>query len=691
MRRRTSGPSSLSLLSLCCLTLAALAGSPGGRADDTSNVANLLTLGLDELMNTPVVTASRYEQPLWRAPAVVTVLDGESLRQQGYRSLGEALSQVPGLYPVQDGVGTYIGVRGIGSGQRAYGRTLKVMIDGQPIGLRHDASQMLGPELIPLAVVDKVEVVRGPASALYGADAYLGVINIITRREAPPLSLGLAVGAQAGSEPGLLAEAMSQRRHDGWRTLVAGRLGRLDRSGLHLPASSPLYGQFADPQSRRDDSRPLAAYARLDHASATWNNSLSLHASRQDSDGEFLDFGTLSHGNRIVLRQQTLAWQSDWMPDPDQRYRLRLAHAWGGPDARERLNLGASYSYYPERDFGYRAWDLGLEGSHWLTPQHNLVWGLDGSWDDEELMTVYSIDNTSGQRTLASQDLGQRLFRNQGVYLQYQWQADTWGLSLNGRHDDHNLYGTHNSYRAGLTAMLHPRLSGKLLYGTAFKAPNAFQLFAQPLYASDIIGNAALRPETATTTEAHLAWQVLDELGLTLTAYHLLVRKLIELQPLGFNQRWANRGEETANGLETELRWRRGSLDATLASAWQDAVVTLDTPLQPTFEVATASQPRLQLRLALHYQAGDAHYGLEGRHASARRASDANIELKLKQVYQLPAYQVWRLYWQQGWGAHRFGLALDNAFDHRYGEPGYGGIDLPAPRRSLWLSWSWQP
>lgn len=672
------------LLAFSCMSLstAACAGVPQG-------MAHLFTLSLEELMDVPVVTAGRYEQPLWRAAAVISVLEGDSLRRKGYRSLAEALTEIPGLYVSQDGVGFNVGIRGIGSGQRAWGRTLKLMIDGQPVGLRFDASQMLGPELIPLAVVEKIEVVRGPASALYGADAYLGVINIITRKDLPESQIGLAAGRPKSAGTGSSWQWLASHNQGSWQTLVATSLSQVDRSGQTLPDSSPKTSQFTNPVSQNDTSRPTAGYARLTYHSQEWQHSLALHASRLDSHAEFLDFGTLNPNNRLALNQQTIAWQSDWQASTDSHYRLRLASAAGGPGRHEQLDLGSNYSYTPERDFSYRATDIGFEGQHWLGDDHNLVWGLDNSQDTEELMTVYSVDRSTGQSTLSSVDQGSQLFRNDGLYLQYQWQADHYGTSLNWRHDSHNLYGDHDSYRVGLTAQWQERLAAKLLYGTSFKAPNAFQLYAQSLYSGDILGNAALTPETATTTEAQLNWQAKDDLTLTLTAYHLSVRKLIELQPYGYNQQWANRGAENGKGLEAELHWRRGDWDVVFNHAWQDTEVTLAAPLQPTVQVPTASQPQHHLRLALDYQQGDAHYGLSGRYASARRASDANIDLMLKEVYQLPAYQVWRAYWHRQYGKQQLGLSIDNLFDHSYSEPGYGGVDIPAPPRTLWLNWEW--
>jgi len=656
-------------------------------ADDSADA--LLNMDLGQLTQLPVVTASRHEQTVAQAPAVITVLDGEDMRRHGYRSVAEALAQVPGFYVIGDGVGNYVVVRGIDSGERAYGRTLKVMLDGQPLGLRSNGSQFLGPELIPMGIIDRIEVVQGPASALYGADAFLGVINIITRDDPPAARINLGVGHMQGSGGGgdVSAEALSSFNKGPWSAVATASGERDNRSGLLLPASSPDYGSFSGDQSSYDLGRPLSSYARLRYSGDNQTHTLALQASELDSSGEFLDFGTLDPSNRIAEAQQTLSWLSDWEPADSQHYQLRMAHAWGGPDnTMQHLSLGQT-DVYPEEDFGYRSDELGLEAQFSQGSQH-LVVGGDGCWDDESPIDIFSIGN-DGAATPLSTPGAPHLFRNIGTYMQYQWlPAAGWSPSLNWRHDDSDHYGSHDSYRLGLSRALTPRLSTKLLYGTSFQAPNAYELYAQPLYPGDVLGNPDLAPETASSSDVQLLWQARDKLLLTLTAYHMTVSNLIELEPYGINQRWSNLGTEAGNGLSTELRWQAGASELRLNSSYQRATVSMQQPLTPTVQLPTASAPSLINSGEWLYRLEGSELGIESRYASARRASDSNIAID--QAYQLPGYTVWRLHAMRQWGAQRLTLTLDNALDRHYSEPGYGGVDLPGSRRTLWLSWSWE-
>lgn len=657
---------------------------------DPVSFDQLLSMDLAELTRIPVLTASRHEQQLWQAPAIVSVLDGDSLRRQGYRSVAEALTQLPGFFMVDDGVGQYAVVRGIGSGLRAYGRTLKVMIDGQPIGLRSNADPFLGVELIPMAAIDRIEVVRGPSSALYGADAYLGVINLITVRDDKPLQTEMALGDTAHGDPSVGASVQATGAWQGWQGMISTGLTREDRSGLTLPASSPRHEDFATPISQDDISKPASLYARASHAQDALTQAVAFHASERNRYGEFLDFGTLSHDNRLAERQQTLWWQGKWQADKDQDYQMRVAYAWGGNTSDEHLSLGQDASE-PARDFGYEARELAFESQHQLQRTH-VVAGFDSSWDYEDPYAVFSIDRATGNKVQLSPEADTQLYRNLGAYLQIQYRLmedNDWDLALNARNDQHNLYGNHNSYRIGVTGSLTAQLQFKLLHGSAFKAPNAFQLYAQPLFAGDALGNADLTVERAETTEAQLLWQATDDVLASITLYRLEVDDLIELQPLGFNTRWDNRGEQKGHGLETELRWRLVAHDLGLTTSWHDTQATQETPLLPEQEVPTASAPRLMVTADWRYHQHPLELGSMARYVSERRASEANIEANLRNPYSLDDYTLWRLYATYSRDAHRLTTALDNALDKKYAEPGYGGIDLPGKRRTLWLNWAW--
>ncbi len=672
-------------LALCLVNAAALANN------STNDVEQLFALSMEELMNLPVVTASRQEQPRWQAPAVIGVISAADIRHWGYRSVAEALQQLPGFYTVNDGVGHNVGVRGINSGARAYSRGIKVMIDGQDMSLRSDGSNLLGPELIPMAAIARIEVVRGPASALYGADAFLGVINIITRPPEAAAEWQLLAHQQAQADPGVGSSLLYGQEGGPWSALLAASADWQDRSGQELPRSSPLYTRYqADSPSAHDSSHTHSLWAKLQYAQDELHHQLTLYHRELLSHGEFLDFGTLNHRNRLGLKQQGLRLHQHWNYRPNAYLQGSLHYGQGGPSAQERLSIDSQASTI-ERDFAYQVLDGRVEGEQrWA--QQSLSWGLDQSRDREELLQVYAINPATGSRTLLGQPAGTQELRNTGVDLQYLWSpSHRLTTTLNWRQDRHNIYGNRQNYRAALTALPQENLSLKLLYGTSYKAPSSLQLYAQPLYAGEIIGNPGLRPETAAIIEGQLSWQASAQLSAELTAYHLRVKNKIELLPQANNLRPLNLSTQEGWGLETEFKAVLAGQQLSLQTAWQDTQDMAQNAFFGEQQAPTASYPVLQLRAAWQATLGDAgQLALSLRHISERRASASNIRSNLGASYQLPAYELLRLHWHRDWGPHGLELTADNLLNRRYADPGYGGVDLPGQPRTLTLGYRWR-
>ena len=138
---------------------------------------------LEDLLETRVETsiASKVAESVEEAPSIVTVITDVEIRRWGYRSVGEALEHVVGFYLLDDHTIPNLAVRGIGGGLGGESGLIKVMIDGHSVAYRYTGGNWLGVELVPLALVERIEIVRGPASSLYGADAFLGAVNIVTR------------------------------------------------------------------------------------------------------------------------------------------------------------------------------------------------------------------------------------------------------------------------------------------------------------------------------------------------------------------------------------------------------------------------------------------------------------------------------------------------------------------------------
>src|SRR5271168_785837 len=160
--------------------------------------ANLDSLSIEELMQVKVVGAALHPQTLRDAPASVTVITAEDIRKYGYRTLGEALSAVRGFYVTNDRTYETVGVRGF-SLPGDYASHILVMVNG------HNMADNIFNYLlyfendfpIEMNLIKQIEIIRGPASALYGSNAMFATVNIITK---PPGDLGpLALTWDTGS------------------------------------------------------------------------------------------------------------------------------------------------------------------------------------------------------------------------------------------------------------------------------------------------------------------------------------------------------------------------------------------------------------------------------------------------------------------------------------------------------------
>ena len=138
-------------------------------------------LSLEELLNVKVFSASKHEQKTSEAPSSITVITRDDIYKHGYRNLFDVLRNVSGFYVRNHGTYRTLGVRGFAPSDESGGRIL-LLVNGHTINDNINGLAPLDAEFpVDLDLIDRIEVVRGPSSSLYGADAFFGVVNVITR------------------------------------------------------------------------------------------------------------------------------------------------------------------------------------------------------------------------------------------------------------------------------------------------------------------------------------------------------------------------------------------------------------------------------------------------------------------------------------------------------------------------------
>ncbi len=258
-------------------------------------------LDLMRLLNVEVSTATKTAESLDDAPAIMTVVTREDIMRWGYRDLGEVLQHTVGFFVTDDHILPNVGVRGVSGGLGAESGVIKVMIDGRTVAYRTTSGNWLGSELLPFESIQQIEIIRGPASALYGADAFLGVVNIITVKgeDVHPVR-GYLAGGTSGASPSGKFDVVSGTTIDKFNFMV-GAAGELsDRSGINYPSVSPP-GQFPSWVGDRREAlgverRSLAVQARVGYEDLEVGHlALSGYFSGLERGGDFAHWAPLTN------------------------------------------------------------------------------------------------------------------------------------------------------------------------------------------------------------------------------------------------------------------------------------------------------------------------------------------------------------------------------------------------------------
>jgi outer membrane receptor for ferrienterochelin and colicins len=499
----------------------------------------------------PVRAASKGLLPVDEAPASTTVLSREELRAFGWSTLAEALAGVRGLFLTQDRVYTYLGVRGFSPPGDLNTRVL-LLWNGHPLNDLWAGQGYLGRELsVDLEEVERVEVVRGPGSALYGTGAFFAVLNVVTRD-----SLGEGRHAEAGGAVGALGTV---------RAHAAAAWGQGEQWGVVSAAAVQVQGAESTRLGEQvvwgqDEERAATAslQARL--------GALSLQA-QLNTRRKQVPTGA---GNTVPGAGTHV---EDVRGFAEARYESALG---------ERLRLEVRGSLDASRYQGQ--WVYGLpEGG--LEPQ---VEGGGATWLGGEarlgLRLAEGHQLTLGLEALASLHAEQRGLRGAddttplalparrllSAYLQDEWSLHP-RLSVSaGLRVDAYLDSAAVPLTPRLALIARPYTGGltKLVAGSAFRAPNLYELYYQDELRTQ---RAPLRlePESIATFELEHAHDLTRELRLTLAAYHNRMTRLVVLeQEEGGPQCgtppeqvhclvFANdSGETVAWGAEAGLRWQ---------------------------------------------------------------------------------------------------------------------------------------
>jgi iron complex outermembrane receptor protein len=688
---------------------------------DNLDTESLNDLSLAELLEVRVVTASggaAEDRDL--SSANVLVYTRRDILRHGWVSVAEVLAHVPGLYVIDDLVTPSVSVRGTSGGLKSPTRIIKVMINGVEVSFRPDMTAFLGPEYIPMDAVEQIEIARGPLSALYGANAYIATVNLITRRPAPKVHAGLGANLSAAGVRGHSQWMTLSYGSDRVSALVSVSDASMDRSGLEVqrtfarqdPASN-TYRHFFTGDSQHDQAQPRSLYANL-VLSRKHLGDLTLQAGvqRLDAHGEFQSFSALTHSSRYSIENYWYHARAERKWSDDVSSWVSAGWSQGAPTLDDLQYLSGTQQYAYHRNFAYRAFDgragVSLGILSWLSASAD----LDGSFEHHRVPYYTQIYRQSEASHQAGDEVdilpsGQSKFQdvaNLAVHAQLAAQnlEGIRDLRILGdvRVDKSNLYPAEVSWRGAVGYRWTESVTTRLVGGRAFQAPSAMLLFANPGFGTNgnVVGNRSvpnqlpLRPQVLTSGEFILNLKLNEALEVGASVFGQQLERSINFVSNGLGYLAQNGPTRKFVGTELTTRLARGRYSSQLGVAYQkqlrsDVPDTTDDmsapPLYPSFWVMSSlglDIPEVFLQLTA-----------TARWVGQRGATEQNLRLNDGKPYTLPAYMRLDLgactsgVKLVGEGETKVGMFVRNLTDERHSEPGPLGADLPTLGRTYEL------
>ncbi|HCF58092.1 MAG TPA: ligand-gated channel protein [Myxococcales bacterium] len=612
--------------------------------------------------------ASKTETSIEDAPASITVITREEILAFGYTSLPEVLRGVRGMFLSNDRQYETVGIRGFSPLGDLNSRIL-VLFDGHPMNDLYAGQAYVGRENnIDLNEVERIEVVRGPVSSLFGSAAFFGVINIVPRHHLGEKSVE---GSAAAGSLGLTRlRATAGTDGEALDSLVS--LGVLDASGDSTFIIPALAAGGSETLVRdRDGELAVNATARARYKDFLLLGSINSRTKEIPTGA----FDTLldKPGTRIIDQRGFAEARYERAGDAGSalaarayydatRYRGRYVYEDGPMVERGSADwVGGEARYRTPKLLGQHL-TFGLEYQRQLSIRQKVY--LDGGLDDDRAFNVVS------------------------AYIADELQVGNWLLvNASARADDY--FGSFGlTINPRLAVILKPFRGGvtKLMGGRSFRAPSAYERFYHDGVLDPESGGLAyetqmpsqdLRPEVILTGELEHSQEIGDELKVTAAVFVNRISDLIttkEDPATGLMQFGNAAGNVRTEGAELELRWQPARLSMVSAAYWYQRLVLegIEDPMEQTRLRSNTPEHAFSVRAMFPIHAPMVVGSVEAIYNSPRAArddsgqmTDALLFLNAGLSGQLPG------------GTFRYFAGVQNLLDVRAQLP--ASLDVPQP------------
>ena len=654
--------------SLLLLILSVSVFSFSAYAVDGSELDDTEMLLFDDIPS--VFSASKYEQKVTEAPARINIVTAREIESHGYQTLADILRSVPGFYTTHDRNYFYTGVRGFGI-PGDYDTRILTLVDGHRQNENiYDSNSTNRGFVVDVDLIERVEIVRGPASSLYGSSAFFGVVNVITKSGRD--IQGTEVSAAGGSFESYQGRiSYGDKFSNGLEMLLSGTY--YESAGQH----ELYYPEFDDPATNNgiavdaDDQRAPNLFAKLSLGgftltgvyaevekgipTASYDTVFNTTRTRTTEERSYLDLsyqGLLDSGADISGRifYDYYAYKGDYLYDysdagdlSDLQNFVDEAHgSWWGGEAQISQTL-----------FEHHRFTLGAEYRNSIKEEQ----------EEYDAFEVYLDSHTDNYIV--------------GIYLQDEYRIkDNLILNLGVRYDKFDNVGSTTNPRAALIWSPLEATTLKLIYGSAFRAPNPYELY---FHDGNLTQKApdSLESENIDTYEFILEQRLNNSLNLVASVYRNEIENLITLDtdPADDLLVFVNQGDATATGAELELygSWSDGWSGA-VSYTYQDAENALGEWL--------VNSPRNMAKLnVIAPLLSKLSAGLEVQYQSERKTITGN-ETDSFVVTNLTLFS------QDSIDGLQVSLSVYNLFDKTYSNPGseeHAQDQIEQNGRTFWL------
>ncbi len=551
--RRRMAPS---YVPLSCALMLAAGGALGGTLA-RERTPDLADMTLEELMKAEVYSTARYTRDVGQNPSAVSVVSAEDIKAHGYRTLADIMRALPGLYVTNDRNYSYLGARGFGRPED-YNSRILFLLDGYRLNENIYESMLLGSEaILDVEMIERLEFIPGPGAAnFYGKNAIFGVVNIITKTGAglDGLTVSGDIGS-AGTTQGRVSFgrrldngldiALSASRYDSdGRNLAIPELGGT-AVGLDHDQAQRLFAVFnygnltlTAAHSERGKGIPNASYGQLFNTpggeTTDKQTLLDLNYNQPLQDDSAFS-GRVYYGSYDFIGDYVYDANAPFPPVSPYINRDIVAGKWAGAELR-----------YVSPRLGRHKWLLGADY------QANL----------HQDQTNFDVGGAVAFRDRRDGNTWGAFFHDEYTL------SDNLTLNLGARFDQPQVGSGEGHPRLGLVYRWTPDTTLKALYGSAFQAPNAYQLY----YTDGVsyVLNPNLKSENIRTGELVLEHHLGNAGRIFATLFHYRIAHIIEFVTLPGSDTvlgtaddlytFENQGGARANGVELrhEIEWDGG-------------------------------------------------------------------------------------------------------------------------------------